>query len=120
MPVKWILVLDIVTDPLSFAVIDEKCLSVSIPVFDPVVIIDLVPLAVTDKNSNSIYLLVVVDYINCDSVGVDELIVVCDAVPVPISFGVELGTAIVVREPESFHFDIPIAISVHVGVGVSE
>jgi hypothetical protein len=138
------LILDAVTDPLSLTIIDAKCLSVNIPVSDAVVICDIVPLAVTltfafsdaidDKNNNDvdvvvvvgyehsdvIYLLVRFDYDNSDSVGVDELIVVCDAVTVPISFGVHHSTAIVIRERESFHFDIPITISVHVAVGVSE
>jgi hypothetical protein len=138
------LIRDAVTDPLRLTVIDEKRLSVNIPISDAVVVSVLVPLAITlavvfpdvidDDNSNVIgvvvvvdyehhdviYLLVCVDYINCDSVGVDELVVVCDVVPVSISFGVYFSTPIVVREHESFHFDVPIALNVCVSGGVIE
>jgi hypothetical protein len=138
------LILDAVTDPLSLTVIDEKCLSVNITIFDAHVIRDLVPLAVTltvvfpdvidDDNSDVIYLVVVVDYEqcdviyllvvvdvdNCDSVGVNELVVVCDAVPVPISSCIHHSTAIVIRERESLHFDVSIALNVRVRFGVSE
>jgi hypothetical protein len=152
------LILDAVTDPLSLTVIDEKCLSVNITIFDAHVIRDLVPLAVTltvvfpdvidDDNSDVIYLVVVVgydnsdvidvvfvvDYEQCDviyllvvddvdnsdSVDVNELVVVCDAVPVPISSCIHHSTAIVIRERESLHFDVSIALNVRVRFGVSE
>jgi hypothetical protein len=82
-------------------------------VIDVVVVVDF-------EHGNVIYLMVRFDNINCDSVGVDELVVVCDAVTVPISVGVELSTAIVVRERESLHFDVSIALNVRVRFGVSE
>jgi hypothetical protein len=118
-----IIILDAVTDPLSLTVVDEKCLSVSVTIVDSVVISDLVTLAVAlafafvDAIDDE---RVRFDYDICDSVGVDELVFVCDAVTVPISFGVELSTAIVIRERESLHFDVSIALNVRVRFGVSE
>jgi hypothetical protein len=79
------LILDAVTDPLSLTVVDEKCLSVGITIFDAVVISDPVPLAVTltdvfpdvinDENSDVIYLVVVVGY---DNSNVIDVVVVVD------------------------------------------
>jgi hypothetical protein len=138
------LILDAVTDPLSLTVVDEKCFSFNVTVIDPVIISVLVPFAVTltfvfpdvidDENSDVVNVAVVVDYShcdiirlfvrfdydNCDFVGVEKFIVVCDTITVPISVGVELSTAIVVRERESFCFNLTFTLGVCVGIGVSE